>query len=200
MSKDFREVLVVPGNHEFYNRYDLSLMEDGWSMEIRENVHYLFNAVRNIDGVDFIMSTYWSELDALNGWWVSRGLSDFRQTRFGNRMINQDDYEAMHVRCRDFIRKAMDESKADRRVVVTHHAPTFSVRNDAFDKTDALNFAFMSNEDDFVESIHPDLWIFGHTHFNRDCVIGGVPVVCNQLGYVGMELVDGFDLGRVAEV
>ena len=44
-SKNFRQVLLVPGNHEFYKYYDLSTMNDGDEGEIRENIHFYYNKV-----------------------------------------------------------------------------------------------------------------------------------------------------------
>ena len=34
-SENFKEVIVIPGNHEFYLGYDLGQLHDGWCMEIR---------------------------------------------------------------------------------------------------------------------------------------------------------------------
>ena len=34
-SENFKEVIVIPGNHEFYLGYDLGQLYDGWCMEIR---------------------------------------------------------------------------------------------------------------------------------------------------------------------
>ena len=54
-SENYRQVLVVPGNHEFYKYYDLSKMEDGTEGEIRKNVHNYYNKVVRIEDVDFIL-------------------------------------------------------------------------------------------------------------------------------------------------
>ena len=34
VSENYKQVLVVPGNHEFYNLYDLSSMKEGLCCEI----------------------------------------------------------------------------------------------------------------------------------------------------------------------
>ena len=40
VSENYQQVLVVPGNHEFYKYYDLSSVKDGGEGEICSNVHY----------------------------------------------------------------------------------------------------------------------------------------------------------------
>ena len=61
-SANYREVLIVPGNHEYYQNYDILANGDSWSHEILPNVHYHQNKVVRIDNVDFILSTLWSHI------------------------------------------------------------------------------------------------------------------------------------------
>ena len=61
-SANYREVLVVPGNHEYFHDYDLLAQGDSWSREILHNVHYYQNRVVRIDNVDFVLSTLWSHI------------------------------------------------------------------------------------------------------------------------------------------
>ena len=56
-SASYHEVLIVPGNHEYYQNYDILANGDSWSREILPNVHYHQNRVVRIDNVDFILST-----------------------------------------------------------------------------------------------------------------------------------------------
>ena len=42
-SANYREVLLVPGNHEFYGNGDVLAYGDSWSREILPNVHYYQN-------------------------------------------------------------------------------------------------------------------------------------------------------------
>ena len=49
------QVLIVPGNHEYYNFSDV--MERGfqWKWMLRENVGYYQNQVVRIDDTDFVL-------------------------------------------------------------------------------------------------------------------------------------------------
>ena len=56
-SKNFRQVLLVPGNHEFYGNGDVTKRGDSWQWMLRENIGYYYNKVVRIDDVDFILTT-----------------------------------------------------------------------------------------------------------------------------------------------
>ena len=62
-SENYRQVLIVPGNHEYYNYSDV--MERGlqWRWMFRENVGYYQNLVVHIDDTDFVLSTLWSRVN-----------------------------------------------------------------------------------------------------------------------------------------
>ena len=44
-SANYREVLLVPGNHEFYGNGDVLAYGDSWSRQTLPNVHYYQNKV-----------------------------------------------------------------------------------------------------------------------------------------------------------
>ena len=75
-SVNYREVLLVPGNHEFYGNGDVLAYGDSWSREILPNVHYYQNKVVRIDDTDFILSTLWSHIQPQDEYFVSRGMAD----------------------------------------------------------------------------------------------------------------------------
>ena len=82
-SKNYRQVLIVPGNHEYYNYSDV--MERGfqWKWMLRENVGYYQNQAVRIDDTDFILSTLWSHINPNDEYFVWKGMNDFRQIKFG---------------------------------------------------------------------------------------------------------------------
>ena len=77
-SEHYKQVLIVPGNHEFYGQGDVLSRGDSWSHEIRKNVHYHQNKVVRIENTDFILSTLWSHITPRDEYFVSRGMNDFR--------------------------------------------------------------------------------------------------------------------------
>ena len=61
-SANYRQVLIVPGNHEYYNYCDVMDRGLQWKWMFKENVGYYQNQVVRIDDTDFIMSTLWSQI------------------------------------------------------------------------------------------------------------------------------------------
>ena len=199
-AKNYREVLLVPGNHEFYGNGDVLAYGDSWSREILSNVHYHQNKVVRIDNVDFILSTLWSHIRPEDEYFVHRGMNDFRQILYNGRRFTPADFNAEHEKCLDFIKQSVAESTAERIVVVTHHLPTMAVVAPEH-KGNLLNSAFATELGDFIADSRIDAWIFGHSHANIDATIGNTRIVCNQLGYVYYrENLGGFDGRKFIEV
>ena len=182
-SANYREVLVVPGNHEYFHDYDLLAYGDSWSREILPNVHYHQNRVIHIDNVDFVLSTLWASISPEAESAVHRGMPDFRQIMYGHRRFTPADFNAEHEKCLAFIKRSVAESTAEHIVVVTHHLPSLAVVAPKH-KGSLLNSAFAADLSDFIADSRIDAWIFGHSHANEVAVIGNTSLLCNQLGYV----------------
>ena len=182
-SENFREVLIVPGNHEYYKNSDVASYGDSWTKEILPNVKYYQNKVVRIDNTDFILSTLWSHIKVLEEFYVRRGLSDFRQIMYNGERFLPVNYNAEHEKCLSFIKQSVAESTAERIVVVTHHLPTTAVVA-PWHKNSTVGSAFATELSKFIEESNIDAWIFGHSHTNINTVIDNKPIVCNQMGYV----------------
>ena len=199
-AKNYREVLLVPGNHEFYGNGDVLAYGDNWSRKILPNVHYHQNKVVRIDNVDFILSTLWSHIRPEDEYFVHRGMNDFRQILYNGRRFTPADFNAEHEKCLEVIKQSVAESTAERIVVVTHHLPSMAVVAPEH-KSSLLNSAFATELGNFIADSRIDAWIFGHSHANIDATIGNTRIVCNQLGYVYYrENLGGFDGGKFIEV
>ena len=182
-SANYREVLIVPGNHEYYQNYDILADGDSWSREILPNVNYHQNKVIRIDNTDFILSTLWSHIRPEDKYVVQQGMYDFRQIMHGDRRFTTEDFNAEHQKCLNFIEQSVAESTAEHIVVVTHHLPTLEVVAPQH-KSSLLNSAFATELGDFIADSRIDVWIFGHSHANIDATIGNTRIVSNQMGYV----------------
>ena len=200
-SANYRQVLIVPGNHDYYGHYDVMTKGMQWSWKFKENVGYYQNQVVRIDNVDFILSTLWSHIPPMDEYSVSHGLNDFYQTLYNGHRLTVDDYNRMHQFCLDFIKRSVAESTAEKIVVVTHHLPTRQVV--APQHQDSLiNSAFATELGDFIANSRIDVWIYGHSHTNIDATIGKTKIVSNQLGYVFHDehLSNGFDARKYIEI
>ena len=78
--------------------------------------------------------------------------------------------------------KALENSSAKNKVVVTHHAPSAKSAISRFAGS-PLNPAFASRLEPFIEKHAIDLWIHGHMHTALDYELSGTRIVCNPRGY-----------------
>ena len=200
-SKNFQQVLLVPGNHEFYNDGDVTARGDSWQWMIRENVGYYYNKVVSIGDTDFILTTLWSRIPEQDMFYVLRGMNDFRQIMYDGHRFTPDDFNLEHEKCLKFLKQAVKESTAKYIVVVTHHLPTLAVVASQH-MGSVLNGAFATELGNYIVDSRINAWIYGHSHTNIDTTIGNTRIVCNQLGYVHYNeyLKNGFAPNKVIEL
>ena len=182
-SKNYKRVIIAFGNHEFYNGYDLSAMKDGFKLKIRDNIYYYYNCVISIDNIDIIVSSLWSYIHDEKKIACEMGVNDFRQIRYGEKILTADLFNEEHKRCLNFIQKSLNQSKAKTKIVVTHHVPSSLLNAKEFEGTD-INEAFTVDLTDYIMKCGAKFWIFGHSHRNINNIIGKTSCLCNQLGYV----------------
>lgn len=194
-SSHFREVLVCPGNHEFYKSYDLATLPDGYCEYIRPNVRRLYNAVVSLGDTDIILSTLWGYIDKQDEVLCAERIADFARIGYEGDAILPANFNNEHARCRAFIQQALARSQAQHKVVVTHHLPSPQLLHPDFIGS-RLNGAYMADLTHFIESCGADFWIYGHSHRNINTRIGTTRFLSNQLGYVHVG--EGYDFNPAA--
>lgn len=183
-SDNFREVIAIPGNHELYRNFDINELTEGWELNLRRNVRYVYNKVIHLDDtIDLIASTLWAEISQENGYLTQRNVSDFHYIRDGENLLTWERFNEEYAKCRTFIENAVKESQADKIVVATHHVPSFALMADEFNGS-PINGAFTSELGNFIAGSRINYWIYGHSHRNISRRIGNTRCECNQLGYV----------------
>lgn len=73
-SENYRQVLMIAGNHEFYNYGDIAAQGERWQKMFLPNVGYYHNKVLRIDNIDFILSTLWSRIPPVDELAIREGL------------------------------------------------------------------------------------------------------------------------------
>lgn len=198
-SENYQQVIVALGNHEFYKYYDISTLADGFCGEIRSNVHYYYNAVVSVENIDIIVSTLWAHIELADAYYTENYISDFRRIVKGGKIITFAEFNQEHRRCFDFINKAVTDSNAKFKIVVTHHVPSFQMLSPEFVGSKA-NGAFTVELAEYIEHSGIDYWIYGHSHRNKDVTIGKTQCVCNQLGYVFANEHQTFSVSKIIEI
>jgi hypothetical protein len=102
---------------------------------------------------------------------------------YDGELLTFAEFNQEHRRCLDFIKKAAVESESKHKIVLTHHVPSFMMQCPKFADSHT-NGAFIVELKDYIEQGKIDFWIFGHSHYNIDKIIGHTTCLSNQLGYV----------------
>lgn len=198
--ENYRQVLIVPGNHEYYQNYNITSHGDSWQREIAPNISYYYNKVVRIDDTDFILSTLWSRISEIDEKVIWHGMNDFHCIMYDDERLRPKEYNQEHVKCFRFIREAVAASDAKHIVVVTHHAPSLQTIAPEH-QVSSLRTAFATDLDAFIEDSRIDYWVYGHSHTNIDCQVGRTKIVSNQLGYVEYgENRHGFEFDKYFEL
>lgn len=198
-SENFAQVICCMGNHEFYKYYDIGPLYDGYCLEIRPNVHSYYNSVVRMGNTDIVLSTLWAKIPLEEAYYTEQVISDFRRILYNGEPLTFAEFNREHSRCLSFIEDVVAKSDAAHKVMVTHHVPSFELLNPRFANSKA-NGAFTVELAPYIEQSGIDYWIYGHSHYNKDAIIGNTRCVSNQLGYVSHMEHLTFNQSKIIEV
>jgi len=190
-SFQFPNVIVVMGNHEFYNGRWFQSVD--WMREECDrfpNVHFLERNTKDIGDVRFIGGTLWTDMnkyDPLTLHAVRDMMNDFRVIRndqAGFTPLKPADTAKRHRDTIDYFKCCLEDKPELKFVVVGHHSPSHQSIHPQYANEHLMNGAYHSDLSEFILD-HPQikLWVHGHTHHAFDYVIGETRVVCNPRGY-----------------
>ena len=194
--KQFKAVIYIPGNHEYYG----STFPDAWDVmkshlwplpgrttgePYDENLYMLNNQQITIDKVRFVCSTMWTDMnkgDEETMLAAKYGMSDYHVIKGFTPEIAMNEHEKAKAFIFDNIYGPT--------VVVTHHGPTWQSIHPKY-VGDILNGAYVSDLSQQIKDNGPQLWVHGHIHHSVDYTVGNTRVVTNPRGYTGTY----FDIG-----
>lgn len=197
----WEHVVVVAGNHEFYNKYPASQ----WRTRVPDtvadrlaacrvaattagsNVHFLERGRVVIGDLAFLGCTLWSDVTGVENL-VERGMSDYHVicAEGPARRARAEDVKAWHARDRAWLTAELSACREEGRgaVVVTHHLPTYDLISSRY-QGHPLNAGFASALDDLLcEPVRA--WICGHSHVGSIIFkgpMGRIPCALNPHGY-----------------
>lgn len=180
-SERFNYVILVAGNHEFYNSrgYDHVIKRLQEIVDQYPNVWFLNRDSVDIAGLRFLGCTMWTHVPDQYSLYVNDMILDYSRIRIKEnirrRKITVDDTNSWHFMDKMWLKKEIDDSPIPV-VVVTHHSPMF----ETFPK--AIDHAFHT---DLTDLMTPKciLWCHGHTHHYRRETCFDTTIWCNPLGY-----------------
>jgi predicted phosphodiesterase len=198
-SDNYEQVVIIPGNHEFYKSFDMDTLHDGWELQIRSNVRCYYNTVIHCGNTDLIATTLWGQIRLEDAFQTENAITDFRRIRYSNKILDWARFNDEHERCFQFLDKSVKSSKAQNIIVTSHHVPSFMLNAPEFEGS-RLNGAFTVELGDYIASAPIKYWIYGHSHRNINRYIGKTLCVSNQLGYVFANEHQSFNPGAYVEV
>lgn len=178
--------IMIMGNHEPLG-YSITETVEAWKALNIPNLYILDNETIEINGVHFIGSTLWSNLNAdpIKQFAIKNAVCDFKKIFNEQKtdFISITDYQREFEKSVCFIENELAKDYK-KKVLITHHLPTLTSIPDRFTNS-PLNAAMASNLSNMlVYSDNLVLAIHGHTHDSMDYMLGDtVRIVCNPRGY-----------------
>ena len=183
LSDHFESTYWIPGNHEYYH-FDLNTKRGTIYEKIRPNVFLINNRSIKIENVEFIFSTLWSRISDKNESRLLQAMNDFRFIKYQQQFFNPQLLNEINRESVSFLTKELNNPATSKRVVVTHHVPTFKNAPVKY-RGSILHEAMGIELTEMIEKAGPDYWIYGHIHLNNpDFKIGKTILLTNQMGYV----------------
>ncbi|MGD0664074.1 MAG: metallophosphoesterase, partial [Syntrophorhabdales bacterium] len=199
-------VLYVAGNHEFYRQAIPKHIQTLRDLAAGSNVHFLENDVVTIGGITFLGCTFWTDFALFGNAEIAQleaqhGMMDYQVIRVdpSYRRLRPSDTARMHAVSVAWLAGELEKRRAEKIVVVTHHAPSGRSILERFNR-DLLSASFASRLDGLVEGSGATLWVHGHVHHNVDYMIGNTRVLANPRGYAVVEPNPRFEPDLVIDI
>jgi len=200
MSKNWKQVYWVPGNHEFYCGIDVNSYDFSEPIKIRDNISLVNNYSVKIDNIQFIFTCLWSKINKKYEKLVENMVSDFECIIIDGKKLTSNSFNQLHNESLNFLTKELKQNNNLKKVIVTHHLPSHECNHIDFISS-KINSAFVTDLTDFVEKSNAHAWIYGHSHRNKqDFKIGKTQMLTNQLGYISQNEHNSFKLDKVIEI
>lgn len=189
-ASNFRYVLVVPGNHEYYNSQPMDFVHVKIRSETEEFDNVFFLNVNKLtsrseewmielDGVTFIGMTLWAPGSK------QASITDLATI---NKM-NRSRFSQLHLlhkaRLLSTLQK-LDPSHT-RTVIITHHLPIPELSHPDYDSEEEMNRFYVGECEEIINELstrfNTPVWVCGHSHHFGSLERDGVIFHLNPRGY-----------------
>jgi Icc-related predicted phosphoesterase len=192
--KNGKEVIYVPGNHEYYHQEINATRLKLRNSCFREGITMLDRNIKVIGHVRFVGCTLWTNFklygvahEYASKIMCARSMNDHYLIRSNDSLDGRfmpDDSQKLHLDDLAWLDSVLHEYHPGPTVVVTHHAPSFGSINAIFRTTDNyMNAGYASNLESFIQKHSPEFWLHGHVHIPCDYFVMDTRVLCNPRGY-----------------
>lgn len=180
-SSEFKHVIIVEGNHEFYYT-DINHPKPKYA----DNVHILRDESIVIDGKTFFGGTMWTNFsgaDYNDLLYISNSIPDFSYIKMGGKLFSLLDCNNLYNNYMNELSTLLITNPDNEVVVISHFAPTRKSIHHRF-AGNGMN-SYFCNDLEYYISVNPKIthWIHGHTHDEFDYKVGNARILCNPRGY-----------------
>ena len=189
ISKHYKKILFVDGNHEHVNKYPL-LYDTKYIQTLinNQNIHYLSNSPYIINNTAFIGCCGWWDYDNSNHQtikenhnyfnnWINHFTIDDSIEFINNVTLKANkEYEYLDYN----IEKLNQDTNINNIIIVTHTLPNINLCNELsnLDTGTHLN----TKLDKLLKYNKITHWIFGHTHETYNKKVNNIQFICNPRG------------------
>lgn len=200
-------VLFIPGNHEYYcikgSPLSMNEIECAWrqSLATEPGIHLLIDQGVELMGVCFFGSTWWSNLgsdsDRIRFDLDKDNFNDFDYIyRQAGRLLTPDDMIELNNAAIVTYQHWYRFNEGKKRVLLAHFPMLYALVHENRNPS----VYFISADDEMIMDHAPDLVCFGHTHWNIESEVHGIPCRSNMHGYSKEKGAIGFRPGLSIEI
>lgn len=200
MSKQFKQVLIMLGNHDYWPQGDLTIRSGAKKCNDMlvdmgyYNVRVLDCETFEDEGVLFIGTTLWTDMNKSDPLSMHRmsnymafddkilyetGPNGYRSRFTSEKWINT------HIKHRDYIKHVVEQNRDKKVIVITHHLPLLTLSDPCL-ANDVGNAYYSSDLSDLIlDNENIKFWCCGHTHYGSDMMFDQCRMYNNCVGYIG---------------
>lgn len=175
-SKNYKNVIYVFGNHEYYfvkkNINVVFGIKLKTALNKLGNVFFLDRDILTLEGHKFLGTTLWFSYHQDNNKY-SYLLNDYNYIEYFSQWVYKENEKNI-----TWLKNNLREND----IVITHHMPSPACVDRKYFGSN-LNRFFVCNMEDVILEKKPKVWFFGHTHESYEGYIGKTHLFCNPYGY-----------------
>ncbi len=180
-SLKFKNVILIPGNHEYYG----SSLKKGKKRLKRlckkYNISLLDRDVLEFPEFVILGTTLWSNIPEKYSFDVLFTVNDYKCIEDISLNVVNELYQRNRKWLAEKIKFYKSLDKNLKIIVVTHHAPVENKTSAPKYRGNNTICAYSSDCTDLFDGV--DYWIYGHTHYNATFKVGNTIITSNQRGY-----------------
>lgn len=190
----FENVMMVAGNHEFYDNEYFNTLEQLDKMDDKiDNFHFLEDANVVIEDVTIIGATLWSKPSEH----VFSQISDNYKIKYIHKRLSSDNIIEFNIISTEYIKYMLENTKG-KKLVMTHFGPDEFLCHKKWAGSPLNTYFWASGFKGYFQ--HADMWVHGHTHESGYAVMENCEIICNPYGYEKFEENREFKHNLILEV